>query len=101
MVLLSHQLVVAMQLSLERVDRLAARAGADDIIGGVHLEETGPLPDTLLGLLRQRYTTVNDYNTDLVSVLSEHRDLSVTAVEYDVIGANPLHPSTAVQWRPI
>lgn len=83
------------------IDRLAARAAADDIVGGVHLEETGPHPDTLLGLLRQRYATVNDYNTDIVSVLSEQHDLSVTAVEYDVIGANPLHPSTAVQWRPM
>ncbi len=83
------------------IDRLAARAAADDIIGGVHLEETGPHPDTLLGLLRQRYATANDYNTDLVSVLSEHPDLSVTAVEYDMIGANPLHPLTAVRWRPI
>lgn len=83
------------------IDRLAARAATDDIVGGVHLEETGPHPDTLLGLLRQRYATVNDYNTDIVSVLSEHRDISVTTVEYDVIGPNPLHPSTAVQWRPI
>lgn len=83
------------------IDRLAARAATDDIVGGVHLEETGPHPDTLLGLLRQRYATVNEYNTDLVSALSEHRDISVTAVEYDVIGSNPLHPVTAIRWRPV
>lgn len=82
------------------VGRLATRASTDDVVSGVHLEQTGPHPDTVLGLLRRRYAEVRNYSADLLSVLDEHRDISVTDVEYDVIGANPLHPLTAVRWQP-
>lgn len=83
------------------VERLATCAADGDVIGGVHLEGIGPHPDTVLGLLRQRYATIRNYNTDLLSVVDEQQNLSVTTVEYDVIGANPLHPLTAVWWQPV
>jgi SAM-dependent methyltransferase len=82
------------------VERFARQAVGDSVLGGVHLEEIGPHPDTVLGLLRRRYADVRGFDMDLLPVLREHRNLSVTHVEYDVIGANPLHPSTAVRWRP-
>ena len=82
------------------VDRLAARAANSNVISGIHLEQTGPHPDTVLGLLRQQYASVRNYNTDFLSIVENHQDLTVTHIEYDVIGPNPLHPLTAVRWRP-
>ncbi|WP_049971777.1 hypothetical protein [Haladaptatus cibarius] len=83
------------------VDRLVSRANAGTIAAGVHLEQTGPHPtDTVLGLLRRRYADIRGYDTDLLPILREHPDISVTHTDYDVLGANPLHPQTAIRWRP-
>ncbi|WP_248906657.1 class I SAM-dependent methyltransferase [Halocatena marina] len=81
------------------VDRLASCVGDGEIIGGVHLEPVGPHPDTMLGLLRRQYAKVRNYNTDVLSAIGKHQNLSVTTVEYDSIGANPLHPLTTVRWQ--
>ncbi|WP_435159537.1 hypothetical protein [Haladaptatus sp. DFWS20] len=82
------------------IDRLVSRAEKQPIIG-VHLEQTVPHPsDTVLGLLRRRYAEVRGFDTDLLPVLRAHPDVSVTHTEYDAIGANPLHPQTAVRWQP-
>ncbi len=82
------------------IDRLASRAVDGDVVAGVHLEQTGPHPpDTVLGLLRQRYADVRGYDTELLSILRNHDDVAVTHSDYDVVGANPLHPQTAVRWR--
>ena len=82
------------------VDRFAEHAANGNIVRGIHLEQTGPHPDTVLGILRQRYAKVHNYSTDFLSAVEKHRDLTVTHIEYDVVGSNPLHPLTAVRWRP-
>jgi len=56
-------------------------------------------PKNLLGLLRARYTEINDYNRDLVSVLRSSSQVEIDRSEYDVIGVNPLNPSSVLAWH--
>jgi Mycolic acid cyclopropane synthetase len=82
------------------IDRLATRALDGDVIAGVHLEQTGPYPDdSVLGLLRRRYADVRGFDIDLLPTLREHPEISATHADHDVVGANPLHPQTAIRWR--
>ncbi|WP_266074888.1 methyltransferase domain-containing protein [Haladaptatus caseinilyticus] len=82
------------------IDRLVSHAEKRSIVG-VHLEQTVPHPsNTVLGLLRRRYADVRGFETDLLPVLRAHPDVSVTYTEYDAVGANPLHPQTAIRWYP-
>lgn len=68
----------------------------------VHLE---PLyeqyDDTLLDLMRRRYTEVNDYNRDLIYQLRSASG-HVCSVEINpfLYGENPLNPTAVVSWRP-
>jgi len=58
---------------------------------------------TLLGLMRRRYIEVNDYNTNLVTLLHERQAQgSITIVEERpaVLGPNPLLPASILNWRP-
>lgn len=82
------------------VDRFADRAARGDVVAGVHLEQVDAHPETVLGLLRRRYARVRGYDGSLLAELRAREDLRVTAVEYDVLGANPLHPHTLVRWEP-
>jgi hypothetical protein len=52
----------------------------------------------LLGLLRRRYAQVNDYNRDLIDVLSTAKFVNIQSSEPDVFGLNPLNPTSVVQW---
>ena len=64
-----------------------------------HFEPMYELYDsTLLGLMRQRYTEVNDYNRDLLSELQQ-RDIQIVRTEANVFGMNPLNPTSIVQWE--
>ncbi|WP_255195041.1 class I SAM-dependent methyltransferase [Halorarius litoreus] len=82
------------------VDRFAALARSGTVVGGVHLEQVDAHPETTLGLLRRHYARVRGYDTSLLDALRTHEDIAVQAVEYDVLGANPLHPLTAIRWIP-
>jgi hypothetical protein len=53
----------------------------------------------MLGLLRSRYTEINDYNRDLLSVLRSSSLVEFDRTEYDVIGVNPLNPSSVIAWH--
>jgi hypothetical protein len=55
--------------------------------------------ETMLGLLRTRYTEMNDYNRDLLSAVRLTPGLEIDRVEYDVIGVNPLNPSSVLAWH--
>jgi SAM-dependent methyltransferase len=60
-------------------------------------------PDTLLGLLRRRYIEVNDYNTNLVTLLramEQAGQVEVLEETPDVFGQNPLLPASVVIWKP-
>jgi len=59
---------------------------------------------TLLGLMRRRYIEVNDYNTNLVTVLHEQRDRGVIEILEErpaVFGTNPLLAASVIVWRPL
>jgi SAM-dependent methyltransferase len=63
----------------------------------VHLEPTYELHgDSLLGMMRRRYAELNDYNRNLVSLV---RPFSAT-IEQDLLGINPLNPTSKIEWQP-
>lgn len=72
----------------------------DKIATVVHLEPVAGLnpENTLLGQLRQSYAMLNDYNTDLLSMI-QHMGVSILKCEYDVFGENPLNPTSVIVWR--
>jgi hypothetical protein len=48
------------------------------------------------------WSTICDYNTDLLRLISAAAasgEISVTNLAYDVIGLNPFNPSTLIAWR--
>jgi hypothetical protein len=55
---------------------------------------------SLIGILRNRYIELNDYNRDLISLLS-NGEYEVEILEYhpDYIGLNPLNSTNIVVWR--
>jgi SAM-dependent methyltransferase len=60
-------------------------------------------PKTLLGLLRRRYIEVNDYNTNLVTLLRAMEQAGQVEVLEEtpaVFGQNPLLPASVVIWKP-
>ncbi|WP_254861801.1 class I SAM-dependent methyltransferase [Halovivax gelatinilyticus] len=81
------------------IGRFEALAAEGTATTGVHLEQVGPHPETVLGLLRRRYTRVRRYDDTLLTRLRESPAIEVTDVTYDVHGANPLHPLTRIRWR--
>lgn len=55
---------------------------------------------TLLGLLRKRYTQVNDYNRDLFAELgSRAKSIRVLSISAHALGLNPLNPLSVVHWE--
>ncbi len=58
---------------------------------------------TLLGLMRRRYIEVNDYNTNLVTLLHYHQDRGLIKIIEErpaVFGMNPLLPASILVWTP-
>ena len=53
----------------------------------------------LLGLMRHRYSELNDYNVDMMQVLSEDPAIEIISREMDVYGLNPLNPTSVIHWR--
>ena len=86
--------------SRNAVQRLTGYAGG--VIAGVHLEYVDELhsAETVLELLRQAYTRERGYDCDLLSALQTANGVRIEATTYDVVGANPLHPLSAIRWRP-
>ena len=74
----------------------------DKIAGVIHLEPVYELIDksSTLGLMRQAYTLINNYNTDLLTTLNSMSVQSkILRIDIDLIGANPLNPTSLVQWK--
>ena len=72
---------------------------------GVHIEPCHEHCDqsTLLGLLRRRYIEVNDYNTNLVTLLHEQRDNGLVRILEErkaAFGPNPLLAASVIVWEP-
>lgn len=81
------------------VERFGELLQAGDLQAGVHLEQVGPHPETVLGILRERYARERGYSMDLLEHLEDASSLTVTDTTYDVLGDNPLHPLTEIQWH--
>ncbi len=65
----------------------------------VHLEPIYELENGMstLSLMRQAYTIINDYNTDLLGTLKQTKAV-ITRIEHDIVGVNPLNPTSAIHW---
>lgn len=81
------------------VERLETLAIERSVTAGVHLEQVGPYPETVLGYLRRRYSRERGYSDDVLEQLRKSESLDMTDVTYDVHGANPLHPLTRIRWQ--
>src|SRR5262249_36788797 len=67
----------------------------------VHFEPVGGLrQDSLLGMLRHRYSLVNDYNSDLWDAVHGIPYCHVQQTRRDVFGLNPLDPVSIIKWVP-
>lgn len=99
-VVLTRGSLSALPSSSDAVATLADHAEALDAC--VHLEYVDGLhpTDSMLGLLRKAYTRERGYDADLLSALRDADAVAVEATDYDVVGANPLHPLSVVRWRP-
>lgn len=83
------------------MDALVVRRGK--IRSVVHLEPLPPADhDTMLDLLRRRYTKANGYNSDLLDLLREREDrkeINVVSLRRNVFGINPLNPTSVIRWE--
>ncbi|MBI4442273.1 MAG: hypothetical protein HY649_02730 [Acidobacteria bacterium] len=53
----------------------------------------------LLGLMRRRYTEINDYNRDLLDVLRQRSYVRIVKIEENILGLNPLNPTSILHWE--
>ena len=60
----------------------------------MHLKEKN-----LINLLRRRYTELNDYNKDLWELLKNDKDIEIIESKINVLGFNPLNPTSIVVWQ--
>lgn len=59
--------------------------------------------DSLLGLMQRRYVELNNYNTNLLSILHKHQDdvkIDILAEKPQVFGMNPFLPVSVLAWQP-
>jgi len=65
----------------------------------LHFEPLYEVHDgTLLGLMRRRYTEVNDYCRDLLSSVESQDYIRVVDLRKNVLGLNPLNPTSVIRW---
>lgn len=70
------------------------------IQGFIHFEPIHELyDDSLLGLMRRRYTEVNDYNRDLLTCLQSHSEIDLLETSPHAFGINPIHPTSIIRWK--
>lgn len=69
-------------------------AGVIHMEPGDHSDASSQLADT-----RKRYVETWDYNRDLLVELERRPDVDILRRENDVIGLNPINPSTLCHWR--
>jgi len=79
------------------IDNLAAYR--EKIGAVVHFEPVyQPDVKTITGLMRARYMEFADYNRDLLVELAGRPDIRIVHQELNVIGQNPLNPTSIVHW---
>lgn len=55
--------------------------------------------NSLIGILRNRYIELNDYNRDLFSLIKSRNDIEIIEYERDIFGLNPLNSASLVVWK--
>jgi len=55
--------------------------------------------NSLIGVLRNRYIEINDYNRDLITLLMDRNDVDILEYHSDYVGMNPLNPTNIVVWK--
>ncbi|MGQ0829620.1 MAG: hypothetical protein ACT4ON_14615 [Bacteroidota bacterium] len=66
----------------------------------IHLEPTVVNERTsLLGLMRNKYMELNDYNRNLIYVLKERKNIEILELEIDLFGLVPLNTTNLIAWR--
>jgi hypothetical protein len=55
--------------------------------------------DSLLGLLRNKYIEMNDYNRNLISVLKNNSSIEIIELKHDIFGLNPLNSTNLIVWK--
>jgi SAM-dependent methyltransferase len=66
----------------------------------VHLEPTYlPERTSLVGILRNRYLELNDYNRDLLLLLRQQDEIEILRYQPDCMGLNPLNSTCLIVWR--
>lgn len=58
-----------------------------------------PERSNLLGLLRNKYIEINDYNRNLFDILKAREDVQIIEYERDVVGINPLNSANLIVWK--
>ncbi len=72
----------------------------EKIAGVFHFEPVHELyGNSLLGLMRSRYTEVNDYNRDLRSQLQRRSNMRIVDIQSSVLGLNPMNPTSVIFWE--
>jgi hypothetical protein len=65
-----------------------------------HFEPVYELYDqTLLGMLRRSYTEANDYNRNLLSELQKMSNIKICNIDINILGSNPLNPTSVIHWK--
>lgn len=66
----------------------------------IHLEPTFELynESTFLGMMRKKYTFMNDHNRDIISSLKSLK-VKFIRLEPCVFGRNPLNPTSIIKWK--
>ena len=54
---------------------------------------------TLLGMMRNKYLEINDYNRNLISVLKGRKDVEILELETDIFGLVPLNTTNLIVWK--
>ncbi|MFN0031723.1 MAG: hypothetical protein ACKVOR_06150 [Flavobacteriales bacterium] len=66
----------------------------------VHIEPTIVKErSNLLGLMRNKYIELNDYNRNLIELLRQAQDVEILELRTDVFGFVPLNSSNVIAWR--
>lgn len=73
----------------------------DRIVAVVHVEIVNEnSSNSVLGLMRQNYNKINDYNRDLLSQVQSYDTIEILRNDPDVFGKNPLNPTSILTWKP-
>ena len=82
------------------IDALLAQGNKINYV--VHFEPTQVKERTgKLGLYRNKYIELNDYNRNLIELLVKNPSVEIIEMQYDVFGLNPLNSSNLIVWKSI